>query len=85
MIPMKYNIIIEATEDPLFFSFYSPELKGFTGVGNSIEDCVYKAINGIEEHLKMLQEMNLPIPNQPKHAKIAVVNEPVPTHKLAFA
>lgn len=33
MIDLKYALTIEATEDPIFFSFYSTELEGFTGVG----------------------------------------------------
>ena len=43
MIDLEYSLIIEATGDPNFFGFYSEELEGFTGVGHSIEDCVYKA------------------------------------------
>jgi predicted RNase H-like HicB family nuclease len=43
MIDLKYSLVIEATEDPTFFGFYSPELEGFTGIGHSIEDCVYQA------------------------------------------
>jgi predicted RNase H-like HicB family nuclease len=43
MIDLKYSLVIEATEDPSFFAFYSPDLEVFTGVGNSIEDCIYKA------------------------------------------
>ena len=43
MIELKYSLIIEATDDPNFFGFYSPELEGFTGIGHSIEDCIYKA------------------------------------------
>jgi len=43
MIDLKYSLVIEATEDPTFFTFYSPDLEGFTGVGNSVEDCLYKA------------------------------------------
>ena len=43
MIDLKYSLVIEATEDPTFFGFYSPELEGFTGIGHSIEDCLYKA------------------------------------------
>jgi hypothetical protein len=31
MIGMKYPLVIEATEDPSFFGFYSPDLEGFTG------------------------------------------------------
>jgi predicted RNase H-like HicB family nuclease len=54
MLGLKYNLVIEATEDPNFFGFYSPDLEGFTGIGNSIEDCIYKATWGIEEHLALL-------------------------------
>jgi len=43
MIDLKHSLVIEATEDPNFFSFYSPDLEGFSGVGHSIEDCLYKA------------------------------------------
>jgi len=42
MINLKYSLVIEATEDPNFFGFYSPDLEGVTGVGNSIEDCLTK-------------------------------------------
>lgn len=43
MIELKYSMAIEATEAPNFFGFYSPDLEGFTGVGHSVEDCLYKA------------------------------------------
>jgi predicted RNase H-like HicB family nuclease len=42
MIDLKYSLVIEATADPVFFGFYSPELEGFSGVGHSIEDCIYR-------------------------------------------
>jgi predicted RNase H-like HicB family nuclease len=42
VIDLKYSLVIEATEDPTFFGFYSPDLEGFTGVGHPIEDCLYK-------------------------------------------
>lgn len=63
--PMKrsYRLLIEATEEPNFFGFYSPNLEGFTGVGNSIEDCLYKARWGIEEHVALLREKGLPVPS----------------------
>ena len=41
MLDLGYSLIIEATADPNFFSFYSPDLAGFTGVGHSIEDCLH--------------------------------------------
>jgi hypothetical protein len=43
MIDIPYSLVIEATQDPEFFAFYSPDLEGFTGVGHSLEDCLYKA------------------------------------------
>lgn len=52
MIDLKYRLIIEATEDPNFFGFYSPDLQGFTGVGHSIEGCLYKAKWGIDERIE---------------------------------
>lgn len=53
MIDVKYPLIIEATEDPNYFGFYSHDLEGFTGIGHSIEDCLYKAKWGIEEHIPL--------------------------------
>jgi hypothetical protein len=43
MIDLKYSLVVEATADPVFFGFYSPELEGFAGIGHSVEDCLYKA------------------------------------------
>jgi predicted RNase H-like HicB family nuclease len=43
MITLSYSLVIEATEEPDFFGFFSPDLEGFTGIGHSIEDCLYKA------------------------------------------
>ena len=62
MIDLKYSLIIVATEDPAFFIFRSPALEGFTGVGNSIEDCLHKARIGIEDYISVLKERNSPIP-----------------------
>lgn len=75
MLELKYSLIIEATEDPNFFGFYSPELEGFTGVGHSIEDCLYKARWGVEEHLALLDEQNLPTPEPNLNPTVTVQNE----------
>jgi predicted RNase H-like HicB family nuclease len=61
MIDLKYSLIIDATEDSNFFCFYSPDLEGFTGIGRSIEDCLYNARRGIEEHIALLRERRLPV------------------------
>jgi predicted RNase H-like HicB family nuclease len=75
MLELKYSLVIEATEDPNFFGFYSPDLEGFTGVGHSIEDCLYKAKWGMEEHLALLAEQNLPIPEPNPNPTVVVQNE----------
>ena len=62
MLGLRYSLVIEATEDPLFFSFYSPSLEGFTGVGSSVEDCIYKARWAMDEHVALLGEQGLPVP-----------------------
>jgi len=70
MIDFKYSLIIEATEDPTFFTFYSPDLEGFTGVGSSVEDCLYKAKWGMIEHVNLLKEQGLPIPAKQENKKL---------------
>ena len=75
MIDLKYSLIIEATEDPNFFGFYSPELEGFTGIGHSVEDCIYKARWGMEEYVRMLKEEGLPIPRESENPTIIIQNE----------
>lgn len=75
MLELKYSLVIEATEDPSFFGFYSPDLEGFTGVGHSIEDCLYKARWGMEEHLALLAEQNLPVPEPNPNPTVVVQNE----------
>ncbi|HYJ86111.1 MAG TPA: hypothetical protein VEW46_08660 [Pyrinomonadaceae bacterium] len=74
MIDLKYSLVIEATEDPNFFGFYSLELEGFTGIGHSIEDCLYKARWGMEEHLALLHDQKLPVPSPNPNPKVIVQN-----------
>ncbi len=75
MIKLNYSLVIEATEEPDFFGFYSPELEGFTGVGHSIEDCLFKAKGAIREHINLLKENGFPIPPKNKEPKIIIQNE----------
>lgn len=75
MIELKYSLVIEATTDPTFFTFYSSDLEGFTGVGHSIEDCLYKARWGMEEHIALLRERELPVPKANPNPTIVIQNE----------
>jgi predicted RNase H-like HicB family nuclease len=75
MIDLPYSLIIEATKEPDYFGFFSPDLEGFTGIGHSIEDCVYKAKWGMKEHVELLRERGLPVPPKVKNPKIIVQNE----------
>ncbi|MDI6766928.1 MAG: type II toxin-antitoxin system HicB family antitoxin [Bacteroidota bacterium] len=75
MIQLDYSLIIEATEEPDYFGFYSPDLEGFTGIGHSVEDCIYKAKFGMIEHIKILYEQGLPVPPKNSEPKIIIQNE----------
>jgi predicted RNase H-like HicB family nuclease len=80
MIDLKYSLRIEATDDPSFFSFYSTELDGFTGVGHSVEDCLYQAKWGMIEHVGVLEEQGLPVPSANPNPRIIIENaSPVST------
>jgi predicted RNase H-like HicB family nuclease len=74
MIDLKYSLVIEATDDPTFFDFYSPELEGFIGVGHSVEDCLYKTKWGMEEHLTLMRAQSLPIPKTNLNPAVIVQN-----------
>lgn len=75
MLNLPYSLIIEATEDPDFFGFYSPELEGFTGIGHSIEDCMFKAKWGMEEHVELLKEQGIPVPDRNPDPNILIQNQ----------
>ena len=75
MINIPYSLIVEATDDPEFFGFYSPDLEGFTGVGHSIEDCLYKARYGMSDFIQTLQDLSLPVPPSNPHPTIVIQNE----------
>ena len=75
MIDLPYSLVIEATEEPDYFGFYSPDLEGFSGIGHSVEDCLYKAKWGMKEHVGLLKDQNLPVPSKNPDPKIIVQNE----------
>ncbi|MBI4328287.1 MAG: type II toxin-antitoxin system HicB family antitoxin [Chloroflexi bacterium] len=75
MIDLKYSLVIEATKDPTFFGFYSPDLEGFTGIGHSVEDCLYQAKWRIEEHVALLRERGLSVPKPNPNPTVTVKNE----------
>ena len=81
MIDLLYSLVIEATEEPDFFGFYSPDLEGFSGIGHSVEDCLFKAKWGMKEHVALLKEKSLPVPDRNPAPKIVIQNE----KKLAAA
>jgi predicted RNase H-like HicB family nuclease len=74
MIELPYSLVIEATEEPDYFGFYSADLEGFTGIGHSVEDCLYKAKWGMREHVELLRERGLPVPETNADPKIVIQN-----------
>jgi len=75
MIDLPYSLVIEATEEPDYFGFYSPDLEGFSGIGHSVEDCIYRAKWGMKEHIGLLKDQNLPVPPKNRDPKIIIQNE----------
>ena len=60
MVDLPYSLGIEATDEPDFFSFHSPELEGFTGIGHSVDNGLYQARWGMKEHVELVVEQQLP-------------------------
>lgn len=75
MIELPYSLVIEATGEPDFFGFYSPELEGFTGVGHSVEDCLFRAKWGMKEHIELLTEQGLSVPPRNPTPVVTIHNE----------
>jgi predicted RNase H-like HicB family nuclease len=74
MIDLPYNLVIEATAEPDYFGFYSPELEGFSGIGHSVEDCLYQAKWGMQEHVELLRQQRLPVPPRNPDAVVTIVS-----------
>ena len=77
MIKLPYSLVIEATDEDDFFGFYSPDLIGFTGIGHSIEDCVFRARAGMEEHVQVMMEQGQHVPAPNRNPTILIQNQPV--------
>lgn len=76
MIKLPYSLVIEATDEDDFFGFYSPDLEGFTGIGHSIEDCVFRARAGMTEHVQVMREQGQQVPEQNPNPTILIQNQP---------
>ncbi len=72
---LKYSLTIEATDDRNFFGFYSSDLEGFSGIGHSVEDCLYQARWGMKEHISLLREKGFPVPRENPNPKVVIQNE----------
>ena len=50
-------------------------LEGFSGIGHSVEDCLFKAKWGMKEHVELLKEQGLPVPPTNPAPRIVIQNE----------
>jgi predicted RNase H-like HicB family nuclease len=75
MIDLPYSLVIEATEERDYFGFYLPGVEGFSGIGHSVEDCLYKAKWGMKEHVALLLQQNLPVPPKNDNPTVTIRNE----------
>lgn len=80
MIQIPYSLVIEATAEPDYFCFFSPELGGFSGVGTSVQDCINQAVVAMPEHVAVLREFGKAVPpaNPNPHVLIINAGSPVP-------
>ncbi len=78
MIDLPYSLIVEATEEPDSFGFYSPEIEGFAGIGHSIEDCLYQARWAMKEHAALIASQGLQVRPPNADPKITVQNAKEP-------
>ncbi len=74
MIELPYCLIIEATDEPDFFGFYSPDLEGFTGIGHSVEDCLFQAKWGMQEFVQVMAERDMAIPPRSEDPTVTIQN-----------
>ena len=74
MIELPFSLIIEATDEPDYFGFYSPDLEGFSGIGHSVEDCLFQAKWGMQEFVQILSESSLPIPSPSGEPTVLIKN-----------
>jgi predicted RNase H-like HicB family nuclease len=74
MIELPYSLVIEATEEPDFFTYFSPDLPGFSGVGHSVEECIDQSRYAMLEHTAVLSETNRPVPPCVQNPIITVQN-----------
>jgi predicted RNase H-like HicB family nuclease len=75
MIDLPYSLVIEATDEPDYFGFHSPELDGFSGIGHSVEDCLFQAKWGMKEHVELLHQQHLPVPAATPNPVVIIQNE----------
>lgn len=75
MLDLPYSLVIEAADEPDYFGFYSQELVGFSGVGHSVKDCLYKAKWGMKEHVDLLRQEQLPVPPVNPAPTVVIQNE----------
>ncbi len=70
----RFRCLQSAIEN-YFFGFYSPDLEGFTGISHSIENCVYKALSGMADHVEVIRQQGLPVPPSNPDPTIVIQNE----------
>ena len=75
MLNLRNNLVIEATTEPDFFSFYSPTIPGFSGVGHSVEDCLYRARFAMLDHVEVMKSMKMKAPPPDEQANVVIQNQ----------
>ncbi len=62
MKELCYSLVVEATDDPAFYSYFSPDLPGYTGWGESLVGAVTDALEHMDEYIEFMRESGAEIP-----------------------
>lgn len=60
--PLKWDLVVESTNDPHLWGFTSPELDGYTGVGDSLIDAIERGMNDMGEYAEFMGKCGIKVP-----------------------
>jgi hypothetical protein len=52
-IELPYSLVIDPAVEPDYFGYHSPDHDGFSGIGQSVENCLCRARWGMKEYIEL--------------------------------
>ncbi len=73
---MKGYVVVFEGDQESGFSAYSPDLPGVVAAGETREETESLMLEAMSEHLAVLREMGLPVPEPAAAAEATILNVP---------